>query len=83
MEQVDDFREYVQLIKNVFSTPEGAKLLRELSQKYQQRISFKEGGDALTMAFCEGQRDVVLMLTQLNEININDIPLDTTGELNV
>lgn len=65
-------KKFMELVKIVFSTPEGRELMGELITRYEDRISFRPGIDATEMAFMEGQRDVIATLRAIVKLNIKD-----------
>lgn len=65
-----NLREEVDLVKTVFSNPNGEKLLAKWKLQYGDRQSFQPNHTPETTAFFEGERAVYLAIMQMIEIEI-------------
>ncbi len=69
---IEDYSEYIRLIKFVFSSPEGKQLLNTLTEQFVNRPAYYVGIDSLELAFRDGQRDVISYLNDIMKSKITE-----------
>jgi hypothetical protein len=65
-------QERATIFRNVFSTPEGREVLKDLYRSYGKRLSFDKD-NARKTDFNEGQRSVYLLITHLGNVDLRTL----------
>ncbi len=69
----EELKKLITLYKRTFNSEQGMGVIKDLERQFFSSLKWYPGISAMDMAFCEGQRSVVLMIRDFTNKPLEDL----------